>query len=88
MSQARERVALYVNQELTLLHWDIGQHIQTEIFKERRADYGQKIGATLSHQLTQEFGTEFTQSAITRMGQFAQAFPGRLIVVVLQPQPS
>ena len=42
INAARERVARYVNQELTLLHWDVGQRVQVELLKNERAEYGKQ----------------------------------------------
>ncbi|MCF6268832.1 MAG: PDDEXK nuclease domain-containing protein [Melioribacteraceae bacterium] len=49
---SRNRVAVSVNSELTLLYWNIGKQIN------ERADYGKQILFSLSTQLT-ELGTEF-----------------------------
>jgi len=88
ISAARERVARYVNQELTLLYWDIGQRVQSEILKEERAEYGKQIVGTLSRQLTEEFGRGFTRDSLFRMVQFVQVFPDRQIVGTLSEQLS
>ena len=88
ISTARERVARYVNQELTLLYWDIGQRIQVEILQDERAEYGKQIVGSLSRQLNVEFGSGFTYTALTRMVKFAQAFPDRQIVATLSQQLS
>jgi predicted nuclease of restriction endonuclease-like (RecB) superfamily len=83
INAARERVARYVNQELTLLHWDVGQRVQVELLKNERAEYGKQIVQTVSQQLTQEFGSGFTYTALTRMVKFAQAFPDRQILATV-----
>ena len=88
ISQARERVALYVNQEMTLLYWDIGRRVQNEILKGKRAEYGQQIVQTVSEQLTQEFGKGFGKVNLTYMLRFAQAFPDRPIIQTLSEQLS
>ncbi len=88
ISQARERVALYVNQELTLLHWDIGQRVKAEALNDERAEYGKRIVQTVSQQLTEEFGPGFRKVNLTYMLRFAQAFPDRTIVQTLSEQLS
>ncbi len=40
---ARQRVARKVNEELSLLYWQVGQRIRIEIFDQERAAYGQQI---------------------------------------------
>ncbi|MEZ4773566.1 MAG: PDDEXK nuclease domain-containing protein [Bacteroidia bacterium] len=52
IEHARSKVAIYVNQESTLLYWSIGQFINTELKTEERLEYGAKIVATLSQQLS------------------------------------
>ena len=68
-------MALTVNATLTRLDWRIGRRIQAEILKGGRAEYGEQILATLSQELTQEYGKGFSYSALTRMVRFAEVFP-------------
>jgi predicted nuclease of restriction endonuclease-like (RecB) superfamily len=49
---ARHNVAVTVNAGLTILYWQIGSRIRRDILKEKRADYGKEIVATLSRQLS------------------------------------
>jgi len=84
--EARQDVARQVNSALVLLYWRVGQRIRKDILKERRADYGEQIVATLSQQLTEEFGEGFTEKNLRRMVQFAEAFPEEEIVVTLSRQ--
>ena len=48
IDQTRHFVAKTVNQELTLLYWNIGKSINDEILKNDRADYGKKLILNLS----------------------------------------
>jgi len=81
--QARERMAVTINAELTLLYWHIGQRIRTEVLNEMRAEYGQRIVATLAQELTTEFGKGFTRDNLLRMLQFVERFPDVQIVGTL-----
>ncbi|RJQ14646.1 MAG: DUF1016 domain-containing protein [Nitrospiraceae bacterium] len=83
IEESRFSVAVSVNAALTILYWRIGKRINTEILKGERADYGKEILATLSQQLTQEYGNGFSYSALTRMVKFADAFPETQIVATL-----
>lgn len=83
INETRVGVAIAVNTSLTLLYWKIGQRIQVEILKGERAEYGKEILATLSQQLTKDYGSGFSYSMLTRMVQFAQAFPDQSVVVAL-----
>jgi len=41
IKSARERAAVAVNAELTLLYWQIGRSIRAEVLRGTRAEYGQ-----------------------------------------------
>ena len=77
---AREQLARAVNSVLVLVYCRVGSRIQTEILKNDRAEYGDQIVATVSPQLTAEFGSGFTPSALWRMIRFATSFPNPEIV--------
>ena len=61
IDQARNRVATAVNQELTLLYWNIGKKINDDLLKNNRADYGKKIIPELSKKLTDKYGKGFNK---------------------------
>ena len=83
IERARERVAVAVNRELVLLYWDLGQRVRVEILGEERADYGERIVATLSRQFFREFGKGYSRANVFRMMQFAETFPDRAAVETL-----
>ena len=56
ITSARQRAAVAVNAELTLLYWQVGERINTEVLKGERADYGKQVVANLSKQLTAAVG--------------------------------
>lgn len=61
IDQTRHIVAKTVNQELTLLYWNIGKTINDDILKNDRADYGKKLIPTLSVALTDKYGVGFNK---------------------------
>jgi predicted nuclease of restriction endonuclease-like (RecB) superfamily len=71
-----------------MLFWHIGNRINKEILQNKRADYGKQIVATLSAQLEERFGRNFTEKNVRRMLQFAEQFPDNSIVVTLSRQLS
>lgn len=83
---ARQQVAQAVNAGLTALYWQIGTRIRQDILKERRAEYGAEIVATLSRQLVPDFGRGFEEKTLRRMVQFAEVFPDPGIVATLGRQ--
>jgi predicted nuclease of restriction endonuclease-like (RecB) superfamily len=84
--QAREGVARAVDSGLTALYWHIGQRIRQDVLKEKRAEYGAQIVATLGRQLETEFGRGFGEKNLRRMIRFAEVFPDREIVASLMRQ--
>jgi predicted nuclease of restriction endonuclease-like (RecB) superfamily len=83
IDETRSAVAATVNMGLTLLYWQVGKRINTEILKGGRAGYGKQILATVSQQLTEAYGPGFSYSALTRMMRFFEVFPEREIVATL-----
>ena len=85
---ARQNVAVTVNAGLTILYWQIGNRIRQDVLKEKRAEYGKEIVATLSQELTDDYGNNFNEKNLRRMIQFAEVFPDKEIVVSLIRQLS
>jgi len=89
IESSRVKVALSVNAELTLMYWHIGERINREILKDRRAEYGKQIVKNISEQLQKEYGSKgFELRSIRRMMQFATEFPDLSIVSPLVTQLS
>lgn len=61
IDQTRHLVAKTVNQELTLLYWNIGKTINDEVLKNDRADYGKKLIKNLSDDLSEKYGNGFSK---------------------------
>ncbi|WP_281298434.1 PDDEXK nuclease domain-containing protein [Flavobacterium limnophilum] len=61
IDQTRHVVAKTVNQELTLLYWNIGKTINDDILKNDRADYGKKLVRNLSNELSNRYGSGFNK---------------------------
>ncbi len=89
IDEARSTVAVTVNSALTMLYWQVGKRVNAEILKgDQRGDYGKRIIATLSQDLSAQYGQGFTYTALTRMIRFADVFPDEEIVVSLIRQLS
>ena len=61
IDNSRQNVAKTVNQELTLLYWNIEKNINEDILNNNRADYGKKVIPFLSEELTQRYGAGFNK---------------------------
>jgi predicted nuclease of restriction endonuclease-like (RecB) superfamily len=85
---SRRAAAVTVNMAQTQLYWRVGMRIRAEILGEERAPYGGEIVATLSRQLTSDYGRGFEEKNLRRMIQFAECFPDEAIVATLWRQLS
>lgn len=81
---ARNKVAIYLNAETTLLYWSIGNYISVELKQKNQIAYGKQILVTLSQQLTQNLGKGFSYSALTRMIKVAESFTEENIATLSQ----
>jgi predicted nuclease of restriction endonuclease-like (RecB) superfamily len=84
--QAREGVARAVDAGLVTLYWHVGRRIRTDLLKEKRAEYGERIVSALGTQLTMEFGRGFRTRNLFRMIRFAEVFGDIKIVSALRTQ--
>lgn len=83
---ARNQVSRAVNTGLVMLYWHIGDRIRKNILRQERAQYGEKIVATVSQQLTAVYGKGYTRTALSRMINFAEKYPKKEIVAMLSQQ--
>ena len=88
ISEARGHVASTANATLTMLYWQVGQRIRTEVLRDQRATYGERIVVSVGRQLSAEYGAGFADKNLRRMLQFAEVFPDEKIVVSLIRQLS
>ena len=88
IDQTRKSIASTVNAELTLLYWHVGTRIRKELLQNERAEYGQSIVATVSRQLTTDYGKGFSEKSLRRMIQFGEIFYDEQIVASLLRQLS
>ena len=85
---ARQRIAVVANSTTTLLYWHLGQRLMKENLQNQRAAYGKQILATVSRELTAEFGRGFSYATVNRAIQFSELFPDPEIVSTLSTQLS
>jgi predicted nuclease of restriction endonuclease-like (RecB) superfamily len=88
IQSARQRIATAAYSTQTLLCWHMGRRLASEHLQGGRAAYGKQILVTVSRELTADYGRGFSHTELTRMVQFAQAFPEEAIVVTLSQQLS
>lgn len=88
IEQSRQQVAVAVNATLSRLYWQIGKRINEEVLQNQRAEYGKEIVATLSRQLTEEYGSGWSKRTLHHCLRFAETFPDSTIVHTLCTQLS
>lgn len=86
IEKGKKEVASNANSVLTMLYWNIGEHINRFIIENKRAEYGQQIIVTLSRVLVLKYGNSFEEKNLRRMMQFAEKFSDSEIVVSLSRQ--
>ncbi len=86
IEQSRQNVLVAVNAELTMLYWKVGTRINNEVLGNQRGEYGKKLVAILSQQLTTAYGKGWDEKQLRQCMQFAQVFPDEQIVYALRIQ--
>ena len=80
IQQSKQRVAIVVNSELAMLYWKIGNHIHAHILQSQRAEYGEQIVSTLSHQLTEKYGNGWGVKHLRHCLRTAETFTNDQII--------
>ena len=88
ITTAKQRAAVAINSELTLLYWQVGQRISNEVLQGERADYGKEIISELAKILTVQFGRGWSKRNLFQMLKFSEIFPEVEIVQTLSAQLS
>ncbi len=88
IQSAKQRAAVAVNAEVTLLYWQVGKRITDEVLKGERAEYGKQVIKGLSQQLTEQFGKGWGNKQLLHCVRFAQSFTDEAIVYALCRQLS
>jgi len=88
IESARRRVASVANATTALLCWNVGRRLLRENLQGGRAAYGKQILATVSQELTTDFGAGFSYTALIRMVRFAEWMTDERIVATLSQELS
>ncbi len=88
IQSARQRIASVANATTTFLFWSVGRRLLRENLQAGRAAYGKQILATVSQELTGEFGPGFNYTGLTRMVRFAEWMTDERILVTLSQELS
>ncbi len=88
IEQSKQQVAIAVNATITILYWQVGSRINTEVLKDQRAEYGKEIVSTLSRQLELEYGSGWSKRHLHHCLRLAEIYPDINIVHTLCTQLS
>jgi predicted nuclease of restriction endonuclease-like (RecB) superfamily len=80
IDSARQSVAVSVNSTMTLLYWQIGKRIGTEVLNEKRAEYGKQIIKELAQHLTLNYGKGWSARQLAYCVKVAEVFPTQEIL--------
>ena len=72
ISQAKTRVAVMANTELTILYWNVGRSINEFVLDGNRAVYGKQIISNLSSLLSDNFGRGWGEKHIRHCLRIAE----------------
>ncbi|GGD64320.1 DUF1016 domain-containing protein [Emticicia aquatilis] len=86
IEQAKQRVAVSINSEMTLLFWHIGKRINQSILQDQRAEYGKQVIKSLSDELTLAYGKGFNRTNLLNFIKFAEIFEDIQIVHAVSGQ--
>jgi predicted nuclease of restriction endonuclease-like (RecB) superfamily len=86
VASAKQRAAAAINNEITLLYWQVGNRIHQEVLGGERADYGKQVIATLATELTAQYGKGWSKRNLAQMVKFAEVFTDSKIVQALSAQ--
>lgn len=75
LSEARNKVYQTANFAMVEAYWNIGKSIVEQQDGEEKAEYGSRLIAELSKQMTADFGKGFTLTNLKYMRQFYLTFP-------------
>ncbi len=88
IEQSKQQLAVAVNAAITTLYWQIGKKINEAVAQYQGETYGKQIVATLWRQLSEAYGSSFSEKNLRRMMQFAEVFPDENIVYEMRSQLS
>jgi predicted nuclease of restriction endonuclease-like (RecB) superfamily len=88
IEHSKQQIAVTVNSTMTMLYWQIGGRIKTDILQNKRAEYGQNIIKQLSANLTEQYGKGWSEKQLRHCLRIAETFPDMEIVSTLWRQLS
>ena len=88
IEQSKQQIAVAINSAMTMLYWQIGGRIKTDILQNKRAEYGQEIIKQLSANLTEQYGKGWSEKHLRHCLRVVETFPDIEIISTLWRQLS
>jgi predicted nuclease of restriction endonuclease-like (RecB) superfamily len=88
IKQAKTKVAITANTELTMLYWKVGKSVHQFVLQGNRAAYGKQIIINLSEMLTLNFGSGWSDKHLRHCLRTAETIEEEQIIYALQRQLS
>lgn len=71
---SKRNLTIQVNNEMTMLYWNIGKDITKNVLNDVKPEYGKSVIKKLSERLTLEYGKGYSKANIFRMLKFYECF--------------
>lgn len=72
---SHRQVARVVNAAMVATYWSVGDRIRREVLGQERAEYGKRLIAQLSAELTVQYGSGFSRTNLFSMLRSRRFFP-------------
>jgi hypothetical protein len=86
IEDSRGFVANTVNTTLVMLYWKVGARINADILKDKRAEYGKEVIASLAERLTAAYGKGWDVKTLRHCLRAAETFSEDDIVSAMRRQ--
>ena len=86
IEEARQRTAVVVNAEISMLYWKIGRRINDEALHGKRGEYRQETVLLLSRRLTELYGSGWSENSLRQCLRAAETFSEDEIVSAVRRQ--
>ncbi len=88
IDNSRQRLAITINAEICMMHWQIGKRIKEDVLYNQRAEYGKQVVKNLAEQLTLRFGKGWSDRKLLHCIRAAYTFTEDEILYAVRTQLS
>ena len=86
IEQSKQQISVAVNSTMTMLYWQVGNRIKTDILQNKRAEYGKETVKQLAAMLTEQYGKGWSEKHLRHCLRFAETITDQQIVSALRRQ--